>query len=160
MVHAWDVWAVATTQEEVTLGGAFTSAFDIRPSIAVAIDVTFATGPGADGWRTHPLNKGVPLGFGPNVHSYLYQSFKNVAEKLDIPVRKDVMPRMSGTDAYAMQIAGEGIPSMILSIPLRYMHTPVEMVTLKDIHRTGLLLAEYIARLTPDFVNQIRWDEE
>jgi endoglucanase len=157
--HAWDVWAGATAQEEVTLGGAFTSAFSIRPDLAVAVDVTFAKGPGASDWSTHGLGKGVSLGLGPNIHPFLYKKFKEMAERLEIPVDTDVMPRHSGTDAYGMQVTAQGIPTMVVSIPLRYMHTPVEVVVVKDIQRTGRLLAEFIARLEIDFIKTITWDD-
>jgi len=158
--HIWDVWAVATTQEEVTLGGAFTSAYELRPDLGVAIDVTHAKGPGANDWLTHPLGKGPCLGFGPNIHPYLFKKFNDLADKLEIPHENEVMPRMSGTDAYAMQVAAEGIPTMVVSIPLRYMHTPVEVVSLKDIQRTGRLLAEFISGLESDFMSTIIWDEK
>lgn len=157
--HAWDVWAVATTQEEVTMGGAFTSAFDLRPDLAVAVDVTHAKGPGANDWLTHPMGKGPCLGLGPNVHPFLHKKFKELAEKLEIPHDTEVMPRMSGTDAYAMQVSREGIPTMVVSIPLRYMHTPVEAVSVKDIQRTGRLLAEFIASLEPDFMSKMTWED-
>ena len=68
----------------------------------------------------------------------------------------EVMPRHSGTDAFAMQVVAEGIPSMVIGIPLRYMHTPVELVSLKDINRAGRLLAEFIARLEPISFNNIQ----
>ncbi len=158
--HAWDVWAVATSQEEVTLGGAYTSAFDLRPDLAVAVDVTFAKGPGASDWRTFPLGKGPTLGFGPNVHTYLYKQFKELADQLEIPYAVEVMQAHSGTDTYAMQVTAEGIPTFVIGIPLRYMHTPVECVAYKDIQRTGRLIAEFISRLTPDFLEKITWDEE
>jgi tetrahedral aminopeptidase len=158
--HAWDVWAVATTQEEVTLGGAYTSAFELQPALAVAVDVTHAKGPGATDWLTHPLGKGPCLGFGPNIHTPLFNKFKALADKLEIPHETEVMPHMSGTDAYAMQVSRDGIPTMVVSIPLRYMHTPVEVVSIKDIQRTGRLLAEFIAGLEPDFMNRITWDEK
>ncbi len=159
--HSWDVWAVASVQEEETLAGALTSPFSIRPDLAVAIDVTFAKGPGANAdYRVFGLGKGPTLGWGPNVHPAIYKAFKALAEKLDMPHGIDVMPRHSGTDAYGMQIVAEGIPTMVISIPLRYMHTPVELISFKDIARAGHLLAEFIANLAPDFVNQIRWDEE
>lgn len=157
--HAWDVWAVATTQEEVTLGGAFTSAFALRPDLAVAVDVTHAKGPGANDWLTKPLGKGPCLGFGPNIHPYLHRKFNELADRLEIPHENEVMPHMSGTDAYATQVSREGIPSMLVSIPLRYMHTPVEVVSVKDVQRAGRLLAEFIASLTPDFISTITWDD-
>jgi endoglucanase len=157
--HAWDVWAVATVQEEVTLGGAFTSSFGLRPELAIAVDVTFAKGPGASDWQTHGLGKGAAIGLGPNVHPFLQKKFKELAEKLEIPFEMDVMPRMSGTDGYATQITAEGIPTAILGIPLRYMHTPVEVVSYKDINRVGRLVAEFIASLDVDFVSKITWED-
>jgi putative aminopeptidase FrvX len=158
--HAWDVWAVASAQEEETLGGAATSAFDVRPDLAVAIDVTFAKGPGANGWETFPLGKGPTLGWGANLHPFLYRQFKELADKLEIPVSMEMTPTHSGTDAYAMQVAREGIPTMVLGIPLRYMHTPVEVIAVKDVLRVGRLLAEFIHGLEADFVNKIVWDDE
>jgi endoglucanase len=157
--HAWDVWAVASVQEEETLGGALTSPFEIRPDLAIVIDVTFAKGPGSSDYGTFPLGKGVALGIGPNCHPALNKTMKDLAEKLEIPTHPDVMPQMSGTDAMGIQIVAEGIPCVILGIPLRYMHTPVEVVSLKDIERTGRLMAEFIAQLEPDYIEKITWDD-
>ena len=157
--HAWDLWAVATSQEEVTLGGAATSAFELNPSLAIAVDVTHAKGPGANDWSTHPLGGGPSLALGPNVHPFLHKKFKELAERLEMPHDVEPMPRHSGTDGYATQVARSGIPTFVLSIPLRYMHTPVEVVVMKDIRRTGRLLGEFIAGLEPDFVSRIVWDD-
>jgi len=159
MEHVWDVWAVASVQEEESFAGAYTSPFEIRPDLAVAIDVTFAKGPGVTDYKGYPMGKGPTLGWGPNVHPAVFKAFKQLAEELDLPYHMEAMPRHSGTDAYAMQVVAEGIPTMVIGIPLRYMHTPVEVVALKDIQRAGHLLAEFIARLAPDFVQQFRWDE-
>jgi tetrahedral aminopeptidase len=156
--HAWDVWAVATSQEEETLGGAQTSAFQLHPQLAVAIDVTWARGPGTPDHKAFPLGKGPTLGWGPNVHPGLHRSFKELAERLEIPFAVEVMPRHSGTDAISMQVTAEGIPTMVVSIPLRYMHTPVEAVSLKDVQRAGHLLAEFIAGLPEDYMEQLSWD--
>lgn len=158
-LHDWDVWAVASAQEEETLGGALTSPFDIRPDIAIVIDVCFAKGPGSNDWRSLPLGEGVGLGYGPNIHPALYDAFEKKARELEIPYHQDLMPKMSGTDAMAVQIVAEGIPVAVLGIPLRYMHTPVETVSLKDIQRAGRLMAEFIADLTPDALDQISWEE-
>ncbi len=158
--HAWDVWAVATTQEEENFAGAATSAYQLQPDLAVVVDVTFAKGPGANGWEAFGLGKGPTLGWGANLHPFLFERFKELAERLEIPVSTDVMPSHSGTDAYAIQVAREGIPSMVVSIPLRYMHTPVEMVAIKDVLRAGRLLAEFICGLTPGFVSEITWEEK
>ncbi|MBN2146993.1 MAG: M20/M25/M40 family metallo-hydrolase [Anaerolineales bacterium] len=157
--HAWDVWAVATVQEEVTLGGAMTSTFQLHPSVGVAIDVTFASSPGSPSHRTYPLGKGPTLAMGPNMHPALLKALQDTADRFEIPYSLEITPRHSGTDVFAMQVTAEGIPCMVVGIPLRYMHTPVEMVSLKDIKRTGRLLAEFIAGLDADFVNQLTWDD-
>jgi endoglucanase len=158
-VHAWDVWAVASVQEETGFRGASTSTFQIRPDLAVAIDVTFAKGPGSSDYDTFPLGKGITLGWGPSIHPALYQKFKEIADQLEIPYAMEVLPHYSSTDGDAIQVTAEGVPTIIIGIPLRYMHTPVEMVSLKDIHRTGRLLAEFVARIEPDFVQKINWDK-
>jgi len=158
--HAWDVWAVATVQEEVSYKGGRTSAFDIRPELAVAVDVTYGKGPGTPDYQTFPLGKGPTLGWGPDIHPGLHKAFKQTAERLEIPHTVEVMPRHSGTDAFGLQVAAEGIPSMVVCIPLRYMHTPVEVVALKDISRAGQLLAEFITGLQPDFMDTLTLDEK
>jgi endoglucanase len=157
--HAWDVWAVATVQEEETLGGALTSAFALKPEIAVAIDVTFAKGPGTPDDEAYPLGEGITLGWGPNIHPGIYKAFKEVADKLEIPYKLEPLPRSSGTDAMGLQIAREGIPTMVISIPLRYMHTPVEIISMKDVERTGRLLTEFINGLDADFMGNLSLDD-
>ncbi len=157
--HAWDVQAVATVQEEVGAQGARTSAFQLRPDLAIAVDVTFAKGPGANNWETFELGSGPTIGWGPVIHPFLYKQFKELAEKLEMPYNTEVLPTRTGTDGDVMQMVAEGIPTIVVSFPIRYMHTPVEMVALKDIQRTGHLLAEFIAMLTPDFLEKIVWDD-
>lgn len=156
--HAWDVWAVATVQEETSFLGAYTSAFQLRPDIAIAVDGTFAKGPGANGWQTHPMGKGVGICMGPNLHPSLHKKLTELADKLEIPWFLDVAPKHSGTDAYPIQVTMEGIPTALLEYPLRYMHTTVEAVAVKDLQRTGRLLAEFIASLDADFVEKIVWE--
>jgi len=156
--HIWDVWALASVQEEVTFAGAFTSAYQLRPTLAVAVDMTFGTGTGSSGYQTFPIGKGVTLGIGPSIHPFLYKRFKEIAERIEIPFANDLMPEYSSTDADALQLTAEGIPTMVISIPQRYMHTPVELVAIKDIQRAGRLLAEFVASLEADFMNKISWD--
>lgn len=155
----WDLWAVATTQEEETFAGAYTSAYQLRPALAVAIDVTFGSSPGSPGHKSYPMGKGPTLGWGPNIHSGVHKAFKQLADRLEIPYTIEVMPRHSGTDAYALQVTAEGIPTMVVSIPLRYMHTAVEMVAMKDIARAGRLLAEFAASLDDMFMEKLSWDD-
>jgi putative aminopeptidase FrvX len=158
--HTWDVWAVATVQEEVGFKGAYTSAYQVRPAIVLAVDVSWAKGPGANDWQTVPFGKGPLLTWGANIHPALFTTLKELADKLEIPCGVEYAPRHSGTDATATQVTAEGIPSAVISLPLRYMHTPVEMVALKDIQRTGRLIASFISGLTPDFMDKITWDKK
>lgn len=153
--HTWDVWAVATVQEEITFGGARTSAFELHPQLAVAVDTTWGRSPGSPEHKTYPLGKGPTLGWGPSVHPGLHKAFKTLADQLEIPYSVEVMPRLSSTDADALQIAAEGLPTMVVCIPIRYMHTPVEMVAMKDITRTGHLLTEFIASLDQHSLDKI-----
>lgn len=158
--HAWDVWGVASVREESGgLAGAATSIFQLRPDLAVAVDVTFGRGPGASDWQTFALGSGPTLGWGANIHPALHKRFKELAEKLEMPHSVEIMPASSGTDGMAAQISREGVPTMVVSIPLRYMHTPVEMVAYQDVERAGRLLAEFAANLETDFLEKIVWDD-
>jgi endoglucanase len=156
---AWDAWAVASVQEEITYAGAATSAFQLRPDLAITIDTTFAKGPGADDWQTFGLGSGLTLGYGPNIHPILYHRIKDLADNLEIPFATEYLPKSSGTDGMALQVTAGGIPNMVVSIPIRYMHTPVEMVALQDIRRTGRLLAEFVTGLEADFLQSLAWED-
>jgi len=156
--HTWDVWAVATVQEENSYLGAYSSAYQLRPQLAIAVDVTFAKGPNTNGWQTSSMGEGVGLCMGPNMHPFLHGRLKEVAERTEIPWFLDITPGHSGTDAYPMQTTVEGIPTALVEFPIRYMHTPVETVSLKDIQRAGRLLAEFIVSLEPDFIDRILWE--
>lgn len=157
--HTWDILAVASVQEEVTLLGAYTSSFELRPQIAIVIDGSFAKGPGADGWETSEMGKGIGLCMGPNMHPFLHRRLRELAERLEIPWFLDVTPAHSGTDAFAVQITAEGIPTALMEIPIRYMHTPVESASLRDIQRAGRLIAEFAASLEADFARTIHWEQ-
>lgn len=157
---AWDVLAVATVQEEYGLRGAGTAAFAAAPALAVAIDVTFGKDANTRdaGYKTFALGGGPTLGLGPNIHPGLHAAFKAAAERAEIPYAVEVMWEHSGTDAFAMQVAREGIPTITLGVPLRNMHTPVEIVALTDITRTGRLLAEFVAGLDLEFMSRLSVD--
>jgi tetrahedral aminopeptidase len=156
--HVWDLWAVATVQEETTYLGAYTSSFALRPQMAIVVDGTFAKGPGANGWQTSAMGKGVGLCIGPNMHPFLHKKLKELADRLEIPWFLDVSLGDSGTDAFAVQVTAEGIPTALVEFPIRYMHTPVESVSLKDIQRVGRLLAEFVTSLEEDFLETIVWE--
>jgi endoglucanase len=146
----WNLWAVATVQEEVTLAGAATSPYAIAPDMVVAVDVTFAKGPGVSDYRAITMDKGPAIGIGANIHPFMHKKFKETAEEFEIPYSIEALPKSSGTDAIYMQIVGSGIPCAVIGIPLRYMHTPVEEVVLTDIQRTGHLLAAFVKNLELD----------
>jgi len=147
---ACNVVAAATVQEELHAIGAATSTFGVRPDMAIAVDVTFAKGPGSNDYRSFPLGEGPAIGLGANNHPALTQKMTSLAEELDIPYFIEAMPTSSGTDGMAMQITANGIPTQVVGMSLRYMHTTVEMTSLKDIARTGRLLARFITDLTPE----------
>jgi tetrahedral aminopeptidase len=152
---AWDVYAVATIKEEEAGVGSLTSAFSIRPDLAVTIDVTFAKGPGSTDYRSFPLGKGPTIGIGANIHPALYDSFTKLAREMDIPHGIETMPKSSGTDSMMIQVTAEGVPNMVLGIPIRYMHTSAELVSVNDIYRTGRLLARFISQLKSDSVTTL-----
>ncbi|MCS7178366.1 MAG: M42 family metallopeptidase [Anaerolineae bacterium] len=156
--HAWDIVAVATVQEEVGLYGATTAAYGVAPDMAIAVDVTFGQQTGVPNHRTFPLGEGVTIGVGPNFHPAVVERLKRVAETNEIPYRIDPIPGRSGTDAWAIQVSREGVPTALVSVPLRYMHQPVETVSLRDVERAGRLLALFAAGLESDF--RPRWEDE
>jgi endoglucanase len=159
MRHRWDVYATATAQEETGLYGARTAAYHIRPDVAIALDVTFAPQPGVDNDSTCELGGGPGIGVGPNFHPGLYKKLREVADKNEIKLQDDVIPGASGTDAWAIQVALEGVPTALLEVPLRNMHSPVETIDLKDIERAGRLMALFIAGLDADFLAAIDWED-
>jgi len=158
MHHLWDVYAVATVQEEVGVKGAITSTHHLQPSVGVAIDVTWAKQPGTPDEYTYELGKGPTIGCGPNFHPKLQQALVETAERLEMSYHLEPLTRPGGTDAYAIQVSREGIPAELISIPLRNMHTPVETVSVKDVERSGRLLAAFIAGLDGDFLDSLIWD--
>lgn len=156
--HAWDVFAVATVQEENGLKGATASAYGVAPDAAVALDVGFAKHPGVTDIDASVLGEGAMIGIGPNFHPKLVTRLREVADAREIPYRMDPIPGRSGTDAWAIQIAREGIPTTLLEVPIRYLHQPVETLDVRDVERAGRLLAAFVDSLEPDFVNELAWD--
>ena len=148
--HAWDIVAVATVQEEIGLRGAKTATFGVEPDVGIALDVAYAEQPGASADEAIPMGTGPAIGMGPNLHPVLRKLLVDTAERNEIPFTVEVLPGNSGTDAWAMQVSQSGIPTALVSIPIRNMHTPAETVALKDIERSARLLAETICELPDD----------
>jgi len=142
--------AVAAVQEEIGLFGARTSAFTVRPDLAVAIDVTHATdAPGVDEKEigSHPLGSGPVIGRGSTLSPKVFELLVEAAEEAGIEYSIGASGRSTSTDADAIQISRSGIPTGLVSIPLRYMHSPVELVDLGDLEATVELVAAFAARL-------------
>ena len=145
--HKADLYFVATGQEEIGFRGAITASYNIKPDIGIAIDVTHGRAPGLAEHESHELGKGPAIAFGPNVNRKLFEDLKKAAIKNNIKYQIEVIPAMSGTDAVAMQIAEGGMITGILSIPLSYMHTTVETISVQDIESCGRLVSDYIIQL-------------
>ncbi|MCL2329908.1 MAG: M42 family metallopeptidase [Phycisphaerae bacterium] len=144
------LYAVATVQEELGLRGARTSCYGVDPLVGIAIDVTHATdNPGADKRIAGDvaLGKGPVIERGPNINPALGELFEDVAKKAKIPHQIDAAAGATGTDANAMQISRAGVAAGLVSIPNRYMHTQVEVVSLTDLENAAKLIAETVARI-------------
>jgi endoglucanase len=142
-----DIYSVATVQEEVGLRGAETSVYNIEPDMGIAIDVCHGQTPDSSNDETFELNKGPVITLGPNIHSKLFNRIKDVASDYFIEVQTEIEPGSTGTDAWAIQVSKCGVPTLLLSIPLRYMHTTVETLNYNDIVKLGKILAFFIRSL-------------
>lgn len=147
MNHDCDVYAVATVQEEVGLRGAITSTYNIFPDIGIAIDVGFASTPELTNDDLSELGKGPAMGFGANIHPKVYEGLTQIAKEYNLPYQEEIHPGETGTDAWAIQVTQSGVAAGLISIPLRYMHTSVEVVDLNDIKNAGKILANFIVSL-------------
>ena len=146
------LYIVNAVQEEIGLRGAEMMARRIKPNVAIITDVTHDT--------TTPMinkviegdcacGKGPSLAFGPAVHNKLLDIVQDVAKKQDIPVQLRTVSRSTGTDTDSFAYANDGCPSVLISIPLRYMHTTVEMLHKDDIENTIRLMYETLLTITP-----------
>jgi putative aminopeptidase FrvX len=148
-----DVAAVAVTQEEITFAGARTTAFTLEPDVAVVVDVTFETAaPGSDDKElgSHQFGSGPVLTRGSTLDPQLFELLHAAGEEAEIPFTVAASARYTGTDADAVHVSRGGIPTAVVSIPLRYMHSPVEMVQLEDVENAAKLIAAFARKLTAD----------
>lgn len=139
---------VASTQEELGLRGARCAAFGVNPDYAIVVDVTHATTPDSDKSQTFKAGSGVAIGVGPNMTKKISDALISVAEDRKIPHTIEVCSGNSGTNAWVIQNLREGIATGLLSIPLKYMHTPVETVKKNDIEATAKLICEFALNLS------------
>lgn len=147
------VYAVATVQEEIGLRGAHTSAYGIDPQVGIAVDVTHATDcPTMDKTQNGDLKLGggPVIARGPNMNPVVVERLRAAADAADIAVQWEAIGRGTGTDANAIQLARGGVAAGLVSIPNRYMHSAVEMVSLDDLDKAAELLATFVSRVEAD----------
>jgi putative aminopeptidase FrvX len=148
-----DVVAVAVVQEEITFGGAQTTGYSLRPDLAIVVDVTHATdAPGVEMRELgkHDLGSGPVIERGSVLHPQIFELLHETAEAEAIPFTVQASAGRTGTDADALHLSRGGIPCGGVSLPLRYMHSPVEMVQLDDVENAAKLIAAMAQRLEPD----------
>lgn len=145
--HKSNIYFTATAQEEVGLRGARTSSYKINPDFAIVIDVGMGLSANMNSANIAELGHGPGIVMGSNTHPKLTQKMMEIAKKYDIDYQIKILIGRSGTDAAAIQVTREGIPCIIISIPLRYMHTSVETISFKDIENSGRLIAKFINEL-------------
>jgi len=147
-----EVLALAVVQEETSFAGARTSAFAREPDAAIVVDVTFATDqPGVElGQITeHKLGSGPVVGRGTSLHPRLFELLYEAGEQQGIPFTVESTGKGTGTDADAIHLSRAGIPTGLVSVPLRYMHSPVELASLRDINAAARLIAACAQLLEP-----------
>ena len=147
-----DVVALAVVQEETSFAGSRTSAFALEPDLAIAVDVTFATDqPGIElGEMTkHTLGSGATISRGTPLHPRVFELLHDAAEQEQIPFTVESVGRNTGTDADAIHLSRAGVPTGLVSVPVRYMHSPVELAAIEDIEAAARLIAAFAQRLEP-----------
>lgn len=147
-----DVYAVGTVQEEVGCYGAQTAAFGIAPDLAIALDVCHGETPGVADDLVKQIGGGPVISFGPHIHPVLFERLCEVAKEQGIAVQVEVGQGPTWTDGDPIQISQAGVPTAVISIPLRYMHTSVETLSTEDIRHVGMLLARFLGSVDKAFV--------
>ena len=142
-----DLYIMGSTREEVNGSGAAVGAFALAPDCAIAVDVTHGRTPDGPKDETFVQGKGPVIGIGPNMTHWMVERLTEKAESLELGWQPEVMTGHSGTNAWRMQIAREGVATAVLSIPLRYMHTPYEVIQTADLEAAGKLLAAFVENL-------------
>lgn len=137
-----------STQEETGERGATIGAYAIDPDIAIAVDVTFAQAQGEDPTKCGTMGNGPMIGISPALSRRLSEELIQLAKAQQIPWQPEVMAGMTGTNADRFSVTRGGVHTVTVSIPLRYMHTPSELIQISDLEKTGELLAAYLRRCT------------
>lgn len=148
--HQADVYFVSTVQEEVGVRGATTGTYNINPDIGIAIDVGFGSTPEIPKEYSLDMGKGPGITIGGNIHPKLREKLIETAKEYNITHQFEIEPGPTGTDARAMQITRCGIPTLLISLPLRYMHTSIETINIEDIKMAAKLLARFLSVISQD----------
>ena len=141
-----DIIAVATVQEEVGLRGAKTAAAHIQPGCAIAIDVCHGTSPGVSD-DAYPCGSGPVVSIGPNLHTKMTRKIIDVANEDNIDIQLEVCGGQTGTDAWEIQVSGKGVPTALISVPVRYMHSNYEVADTTDMEGAARLISAFAAVL-------------
>lgn len=142
-----DLYILGSTREEIGHGGAATAAWTHAPDCCVAVDVTHGKTPDSPKERASVLGGGPAVGLGPNITRWMAERILAKAKDANLSVQFEVIAGPSGTNAWDMQIAREGIATAILSLPLKYMHSPVETLDLSDMEGVAALLAAFVENI-------------
>ena len=138
-----DVYVMGSTREEVSGVGATVGTWSIQPDCCVAVDVTHGRTPDGPADKTFTLGGGPAIGVGPNMTRWMTKRMLEKAQGGKIPYQQEVMSGHTGTNGWEMQISREGVATSVLSLPLKYMHTPIETLSLSDLEQTARLLAAF-----------------
>lgn len=139
-----DLVCLIAVQEEVGLRGAITGAFSVQPDLAITLDVTHAWTPDAKKSETAKFGAGAAIALGPNMNRELSQDIIRAAKEKDLSYQLEVISGASGTNAWAIQVSRSGVATALISIPIKYMHTPVETLSLFDARSAVDILVAYI----------------
>lgn len=142
-----DLYILGSAQEETQFTGAITGAYGIAPDLCVAMDVTHASTPDSASNQTCELGKGPAIGVGSNCIRWMSRRMERVAQKAGLDYQIEVVAGNSGTDGWPIQVSRCGVATTLLSLPLRYMHTSVETVSIRDMDAMAQILAAFIRGL-------------
>lgn len=142
-----DVYCLISTQEELGSRGAISGTYGINPDYAVAIDVTHAATPDSKKGETFEMRKGAAIGVGPNMNRNITNALIALAKEKDIPYQLEVMSGSSGTDGWVIQVCREGVSTAVVSLPIKYMHSPVETMDISDANAIVSILTEFALSL-------------
>ncbi len=148
----------ATVQEEVGCFGAAAAGYHVNPDIGIAMDVSHAPTPDAPTYRTTPIDK-VCMTRGGNIHPGVFQMLSDAAKRCNIPFEPTVVLGGTGTDARALQLQQSGIPTGLLELPLKYMHTSVEVGSLETLHNCAKILTECFAAIGDGWEDALCWND-